>query len=620
MKNNHFILVTLFFLAFSYGYSQVNSIKNGIIWRDTNGNRVQANGGNIIKHNNMFYMIGEDYSFSQNGYLGINLYASPDLMNWEFKNKIIDRNTNPDINAGIRFTERPGLLYNASTNQFVIWAHYEGSGYTVREAAVFYSNTIDGKYTFHKSFKPFGNESLDSNVFQEGNSAYFISEDRASGNLKLYKLTDDYLDVAEITAVITNNGALKEGPILFKKNNLYYIMCSGLTGWTPNQGTYTTSNSLTSGWTNWQNFGGKITYDTQPTAIFSVPGTSDTSFYYVGDRWQDPGNASAKNIISPLILNTNNKTLSLKYVHEFTINQNTGLWSLYDGNTYVPQNDWQLVSTSSEHPNFLAKNAFDGDENTIWHTNWNSSTATLPHEIIIDLKDKYEITGFVYIPRLDNDFNGIIRNFELYFSKNGIDWNMPVAAGSLSYWSEVNFQKTSANFVKLIARSEIMNNVNFTSAAEIKLMTNQTPVSKNEIIPYYNINNTGWKTGLQIDIEEGSNLVIGPQANIYGSYSWSGPNGFYSTNRTLNFNQITNTDFGKYQFNYLDDESIFQSKIFEINSKTLTTKNFTENSNKISLYPNPTSKKLHIANAKKSTSYSVYDFSGREIIKIQDKL
>ena len=48
MKNNHFILVTLFFLAFSYGYSQVNSIKNGIIWRDTNGNRVQANGGKII--------------------------------------------------------------------------------------------------------------------------------------------------------------------------------------------------------------------------------------------------------------------------------------------------------------------------------------------------------------------------------------------------------------------------------------------------------------------------------------------------------------------------------------------------------------------------------------------
>ncbi|WP_435416393.1 discoidin domain-containing protein [Polaribacter aestuariivivens] len=471
MKKISFSLIVLFFLGLSTIQSQNKSIKNGVKWVDTNGNKVHANGGNIINHNGIYYIIGEDYSYSKTGYQGVNLYASKDLINWEFKNKIIDRNTNPDIKNGTRFTERSSLLFNPNTNQFVIWAHYEDKKYKTREAAVFYSNTIDGKYTFHKSLKPFGNDSLDCNVFRDGNEAYFISEDRNAGDLKLYKLSTDFLDVVEVTASIANNGTYKEAPVIFKKNDTYFLLASELTGWNPNQGSYTYSNSLKKGWANWKNFGGKITHDTQPTAVIIINGSKENSFYYVGDRWQDPSNSLAKNIICPLYVNTTNKTISLKYVPEFTINQKTGSWKIYDESIYIPQDNWKLIAVSSEAKNFPATNAFDNDTNTIWHSNWLKKSDSFPYEIIIDLGKKYDVTGFVYIPRLDDEFYGIIRNFELYLSEDGNNWGNPVAAEALSYWSKILFKKTTAKFIKFVAKSEIMNNANSASIAEIKLIT-----------------------------------------------------------------------------------------------------------------------------------------------------
>ena len=56
MKKNVFVLLFLF-VGVVYVHSQIKSIKNGIIWRDTEGNRMQVNGGNIIEHNNIYYMM-----------------------------------------------------------------------------------------------------------------------------------------------------------------------------------------------------------------------------------------------------------------------------------------------------------------------------------------------------------------------------------------------------------------------------------------------------------------------------------------------------------------------------------------------------------------------------------
>ena len=56
------MLIWLMICVSHYAISQNESIKNGPLWHDTNGNDIQAHGSGITKHGNTFYMIGEDRS------------------------------------------------------------------------------------------------------------------------------------------------------------------------------------------------------------------------------------------------------------------------------------------------------------------------------------------------------------------------------------------------------------------------------------------------------------------------------------------------------------------------------------------------------------------------------
>ena len=59
------------------------------------------------------------------------------------------------------------------------------------------------------------------------------------------------------------------------------------------------------------------------------------------------------------------------------------------GTTIVPQSGWTLTFVDSQDLTFfeafLATNAFDGNPNTMWHTQWNPASPPPPHEIRINL-------------------------------------------------------------------------------------------------------------------------------------------------------------------------------------------------------------------------------------------
>lgn len=66
---------------------------------------------------------------------------------------------------------------------------------------------------------------------------------------------------------------------------------------------------------------------------------------------------------------------------------------------------WELLSFSSEEPtgenkngvhNGLAALIIDGDKDTYWHSQWQSSTASLPHYFVIDCKDTIDINAFYF--------------------------------------------------------------------------------------------------------------------------------------------------------------------------------------------------------------------------------
>ena len=587
--------------------AQVQSIKNGVLWRDTDGQRIRANGISVIEHDGTFYMVGADNSV---GYASpvVNLYSSTDLMNWEFRNTIIDKNTNAQLASGERFIERPCLIYNAKNNLFVVWVKYQGKGYTADEAAVFYSNTVDEKYTFHKAFQPLGFDSNDCSLFEESDgTAYFISTNKANGSLNLYTLSDDYLDVIDYTILFS--GQNKEAPVILKKDNMYYLLASAKTGWNPNQGTYSTSRSLKSGWSAWKNFGDKFTFATQPTTVIPITTSAGTSYYYVGDRWKDPMIEASKTLILPLIVGDG--TVSLTNVHEFTVDFDTGDFVEYDDNSYVPQDNWTLVSVSNEHPSYPAVNSFDGNSNSFWHTNWVGGAQPHPHEIVINLGATYSVSGFMYVPRMDNNPNGNVEYFQLFLSGDGSNWGLPVAAGRLNYQSEVHFETATAHYMKFVSHSEIQGQKH-SAASDFRLLTN-SDYKKTEIVSWYQINGGTWINDTVIKIDPGADLMIGPQPRLYGSHSWTGPNGFYADTRPLTFNNVDASVDGEYTVYCLDDQYYCHKKtiVIQVNAPLSIGNHPGTISSPFNVYPNPAKDYFTISlNGIENPALSMYDMKG----------
>ncbi len=77
---------------------------------------------------------------------------------------------------------------------------------------------------------------------------------------------------------------------------------------------------------------------------------------------------------------------------------------------------WKIFAVDSEElvaEDGHAENAFDGDTETIWHTQWGSAKPTHPHAIVIDLGEEVTVGGFRYQSRIGNS-PGKIKDFQFY--------------------------------------------------------------------------------------------------------------------------------------------------------------------------------------------------------------
>ncbi len=336
-------------------------IVNGTQFKDTSGNVIHAHGGGMIKYGDYYYWYGE-YRDNSNYFLGVRCYRSTDLKNWEYRGEVLKPSSASELNKCN--VERPKVMYNASTKQFVMWMHWEdGINYGQARAAVAYCNTPDGNYTYQGSFRPFVNSgvtdhglpgymSRDCNVFVDTDgTGYFISSSNENMDLHLYKLTPDYKGIASLAAKLYV-GKQREAPCLIKRNNYYYLITSGCTGWSPNQTKYAYSTSLTSGWSDLYNLGDSTTYSSQPAFIIPVQGTETTTFLYTGDRWAGAWGGKVNDsqyVWLPIIFNSNT-SLSLPYSNSIIINTVKGTIESVQGPVYkiVNKNSGKVLDVKDE--------------------------------------------------------------------------------------------------------------------------------------------------------------------------------------------------------------------------------------------------------------------------------
>ncbi len=284
--------------------------KNGRAVIDTDGNIMHCHGAGLLEYGGFYYLFGEDRRDRRR----VSCYRSKDLVNWEFRNicltldsetkrhyvrtdlRLAPKNSGPmtpEEAAAISLQpighrganiERPKVLYCEATGKFVMWMHFEnGRDYNAARCAVAVCDTVDGDYVYMGSFNPVGNMSRDCTLFKDDDgTAYFISSARDNADMIVYRLSEDYLTVAEQVKTLWP-GQFREAPVVFKEKGKYYMLTSQCTGWAPNQGGWAVAGAMDGRWSSIKPFGNETTFNTQPTAAVKVGGT----WVYIGDRW-DP--------------------------------------------------------------------------------------------------------------------------------------------------------------------------------------------------------------------------------------------------------------------------------------------------------------------------------------------
>lgn len=261
-------------------------IQSGVPWFDTAGNRLEAHGGGFLLANGVYYWYGESKKTSTLGDHGVNCYSSTDLNNWKFERQVLAQADIVGIpTAGPYVVERPHVLYNSRTSQYVMWFHLDSSNYGLRYVGVATADKPNGVFKFHRGFQPDGVPSLDQTIYQDSDgNAYHI---RSCNNqyVGFSRLSADYLNTTGIIAKIND---ARESPAMFQYSGRYYLVTSHLTGWNPNpMELFDCGRSLVNA--QCTSLGNptkdSTTFNSQSTNVLIYKNT----IIYQGDRWNYSG-------------------------------------------------------------------------------------------------------------------------------------------------------------------------------------------------------------------------------------------------------------------------------------------------------------------------------------------
>jgi hypothetical protein len=354
------VLLTLISLC-GCGAVEYHSFHPGKVWNDSAGVHINAHGGGILYYGGKYYWFGEHKVAGEKGnkaYVGVGCYSSKDLYNWKDEGIALSvvKDTNHPLTEGC-IIERPKVIYNQNTRQFVMWFHheYKDKGYATARSGIAVADTPAGPYRYihsirsnpgvwpmnvqdchkqpvrpevQKTYYPGGSlsEHPDSlNIlgkhFAEGQmerdmtlfvdddgKAYHIYASEYNSTLQIAELTDDYLGHSGkyVRAFIAR---WMEAPAVFKRDGKYYFIGSGCTGWKPNAARSAVANSIWGPWMELDNPcegpNSELTFLSQSTWILPVQGKKD-AFIFMADRWNPKNAIDGRYIWLPIDFTKNN--------------------------------------------------------------------------------------------------------------------------------------------------------------------------------------------------------------------------------------------------------------------------------------------------------------------------
>ncbi|TFK40885.1 glycosyl hydrolase [Crucibulum laeve] len=193
-------VLSIFSLVILSACSRAVVIVPGATWTDTSGNVIQAHGGGILKAG------------------WVDLLLSSDMVSWTRQNDALTPISGSMISTS-NIVERPKVLFNKVTSEYVMWFHSDSSNYGAAQVGVATAKSPCGPYTFKSSFKPLGAESRDMGLYQDDDAsqtAYLLYASDNNQNFKISKLDSNYYNVSSQTSVLS--GSTLEAPGIIKRN------------------------------------------------------------------------------------------------------------------------------------------------------------------------------------------------------------------------------------------------------------------------------------------------------------------------------------------------------------------------------------------------------------------
>lgn len=263
--------------------------------------QIHAHDGGIHQENGVFWWYGTSRKESPSWLSdSVTLYSSTDLQHWKSHGVIL---AGSQIRAGGHSApwriERPKILYNKDTKQYVMLFHLDAPNFSLSSIGVATAPAITGPYTWVRGFKPDGKDSYDMTAFVDPNDGkgYVVTsvENQWMGVFRLSK------DFTQTVGSACGWGPRGEAPaVFFPKAKEYHMFASHLTGWSSNQAMQL-SRIDTDGkgpCGDWKlgpppvfGPGEDISYDSQVTYVFPLadPKGAPPLWIYLADRWNYEG-------------------------------------------------------------------------------------------------------------------------------------------------------------------------------------------------------------------------------------------------------------------------------------------------------------------------------------------
>ncbi|KAK1215924.1 hypothetical protein PQX77_021453 [Marasmius sp. AFHP31] len=313
-------------LCFLVSAARAAVIVPGATWTDTSGNVIQAHGGGFLKVGSTYYWHGEDKAHNSGLFRAVSCYSSTDLVSWTRQTDALKPISGTMISTS-NIVERPKVLFNTRTSEYVMWFHSDSSNYGSASVGVATSKTPCGPYTYKSSWRPLGAESRDMGLFQDG-TAYLLYASDNNQNFKISRLDTNYYNVTTQVSVIS--GSTLESPGIIKRNGVYWLFASHTSGWAPNPNKYFRASSLSGPWSSEADLAPPATRTYFSQNTFNLPLGSNG--IYMGDRWRPELLGSSRYVWFPLSWSSGNPQIVQADV--WSVNLAAGTYTVASGTTY----------------------------------------------------------------------------------------------------------------------------------------------------------------------------------------------------------------------------------------------------------------------------------------------